>query len=56
MDTTTNKQRPTLYDPQEWAIIKSIYFHNDNLTMEQDPIERLERQESKQRILNNNSR
>lgn len=51
-------KRPTLNDPNEFALIKSIYFEN-NLTNKEfceDPIERLERMESKQRNLNRNSR
>lgn len=44
------EKRPTLSDPNEYAIIKSIYFKdskpfNDDL----DPIERNERMESRQR-------
>lgn len=50
-------ERPTLADPKEYAIIKSIYFKddkpfNDNL----DPVERLERMDSKQRNKSKSSR
>lgn len=57
MENTTNNIRPTLSDPMEWVIIRSIYF-NDNATHLEDiePIERLERMQSRQRNLNNNSR
>lgn len=53
---TTRKEinkRPTLNDPEEYALIKSIHFKDDKpLHEELDPMERLERMESKQR--NNN--
>jgi len=50
-------KRPTLYDPEEFAIIKAVYFKNDRLPFEDlDPIERLERQEAKQRNQNKSSR
>jgi len=50
-------KRPTLYDPEEFALIKSIYLEKDNFNKEEtDPIEILERMESKHRNLNNNSR
>jgi len=58
MDSTTNNVRPTLYDPIEYATIKEIYF-KDNLSRTEfceDPIERLERMESKHRNLTKNSR
>jgi len=49
--------RPTLNDPEEFAIIKSIYFKDDRpLHEELDPIERLERMEAKQRHQNKSSR
>jgi len=49
--------RPRLFDPEEFALIKSIYFEKD-LPAEDDtdPIERLERQESRQRNLNKSPR
>ena len=50
-------KRPKLTDPKEYALIKSIYFEKDNFNKEKlDPIEELERMESKQRNQNNNSR
>lgn len=49
--------RPKYTDPKEYAIIKSVYFDKDLRPKEDtDPIERLERMESKQRNINNNSR
>ena len=51
------KKRPTLNNPEEFALIKSIYFDNDLLRDQDiDQIERLERQESKSKNLNCNSR
>ena len=50
-------KRPTLNDPEEFAIIKSIYFEKDNFNKEDfDPIENLERQESRSRNKNKSSR
>jgi hypothetical protein len=50
-------KKPTLADPQEYALIKSIYFDKDlRQTEDIDQLERLERQESKHKNLNNNSR
>lgn len=51
------KKRPTLKDPEEFALMRELYFDdnrplNDNL----DPIEKLERMESKHRNLNKSSR
>lgn len=41
-------KRPTLSDPVEYALIKSIYFKEDGVFNEDmDPLEALERQESK---------
>ena len=48
-------KRPTLSDPEEYAIIKQIYFPKDNRE-EADDQERYERQEARQRNFNNNSR
>lgn len=53
--------RPKLTDPQEYNLIKSIYFKNkgedfDNPINSIDPIERLERLEAKQRSKNKSSR
>ena len=51
------EKRLTLNDPEEWAIVKSIYFDNDLLRDQDiDQIECLERQESKSKNLNYNSR
>jgi len=49
--------RPRLDDPNEFALIKSIYF-KDNRPLDEDldPIERLERMESRQRHNNKSSR
>jgi len=50
-------RRPRLDDPKEYAIIKSIYFAKDlEKTEKLDPLENLERQDSKQRNLNKSSR
>lgn len=50
-------KRPKLSDPEEFAIIKSIYFDKDLQFKEKnDPLENLERQESRQRNLNKSSR
>ena len=48
------EKRPTLNDPQEWAIIRDMYFDSSSpLTKEnKDPLEELDRLES--RIRNNN--
>lgn len=42
-------KRPKLTDKEEFALIKSMYFEKDNRKEEIDPIERLERMNSKQR-------
>lgn len=50
-------QRPTLNDPKEWEIVREMYFDTSSpLKDETDPIERLERMNSKYRNLNTNSR
>jgi hypothetical protein len=50
-------ERPTLNDPAEYAIIKSIYFKETlRGTEDLDPMEKLERMESKQRNHNKSSR
>ena len=50
-------KRPTLNDPAEYAIIKSIYFKEPQRYYDKlDPIEELERMESKQRNQNKSSR
>lgn len=49
--------RPTLNDPAEYAIVKSIYFKEPlPLNEEIDSIEKLERMDSKQRNNNKSSR
>jgi len=49
--------RRKLTDPEEYQIIKSIYFEKDVFDKEKtDPIERLERMNSKERNNNINSR
>lgn len=41
---------PRLDDPSEYAIVKKMYFNNDDYANESiDPIERLERMDSKLR-------
>lgn len=48
--------RKTLADPEEFAIVKNIYFPKDNFNTDDiDPFERLERQQSKQRNFNKRS-
>jgi len=43
------ENRPTLKDPAEWAIIRSMYFDDSNGFQEEiDPEERLERMNSRQ--------
>lgn len=43
-------KRPTLTDPEEFTLIKKIYFKDNRPFFEDlDPIERLERMESKHR-------
>lgn len=50
-------KRPTLKDPAEYALIKSVYFKDNRKEWEDlDPIERLERQESRHRSNNKSSR
>lgn len=51
------ENRPKLSDPKEYATIKSIYFKDTRPIWEEiDPIERLERQESRQRFNKKSSR
>lgn len=52
MDNATNRSRPTLSDPIEYALIKSIYFPSD--AVDGDVDERLMRQRSQFR--NNQSK
>ena len=50
-------KRAKLTDPKEFAIVREIYFEKDYRDKENiDPLEKLERMESKQRNINNNSR
>lgn len=50
-------KRPRLDNPQEFALIKSIYFYKDNfITEEIDKLEQLKRQESRQKYNNKSSR
>ena len=49
-------QRPKLTDPKEYALIKDIYFEKDSFRKALDPIERLERSNSKIKNLNKSSR
>lgn len=43
------ENRPKLTDPNELAIIKSIYFKDRKTSEKLDPIEELERMEARQR-------
>lgn len=44
------EKRPTLNDPKEWALIRSIYFDNVSIKLDDvDMIEKLERMESKEK-------
>jgi len=46
-------KRPTLSDPEEYDLIKSIHFKEPNRYLEDlDPIEKLERMDSRQRNKN----
>ena len=50
-------KRPRLDDPQEYAIIKQMYFKDNRpINDDLDPLERLERQEAKRRNKHNESR
>lgn len=48
--------RPKLTDPNEFAIVKSMYFKDARPTKDIDPIEELDRMESKQRNNSKSSR
>jgi hypothetical protein len=51
------ENRPKLSDPEEFALIKSVYFDKDLRQNENiDQLERLERENSRYRNINNNSR
>lgn len=53
----TKNRRPKLSDPAEFAIVKSMYFKDNRLFGEDlDPIERLDRQEARQRFNKKSSR
>jgi len=50
-------KRPTLYDPEESNIIRSVYFKDNRPPFEDiDSLELLDRQESKYRHQNKSSR
>lgn len=50
-------KRPKLTDPEEFDIIRSIYLKDRrSINSDLDPVERLERMESKQRQKQNESR
>ena len=50
-------KRPTLNDPEEFALIREMYFDTSKGFQEDvEPTERLERMNSKQRNLTNNAR
>lgn len=53
-----NKDKPSLYDPEEWKIIRQMYFnpHDFNKYDKLDTLEQLDRQESKQRNNQKSSR
>lgn len=50
------EKKQKLTDPEEFALIKSIYFEKDTKGEQIDFIERMERMESRQRNLNKNPR
>lgn len=50
-------KRPTLKDPNEFAIVRSMYFKDGRpINEDLDPSEKLSRMEAKQRNNNKNSR
>jgi hypothetical protein len=53
---TEKTKRPTLSDPAEFALIRSIYCIKDSFKEKLDPIEDLERSESRHKNLKNNAR
>jgi len=55
MDNQKTK-RPTLADPAEFAIVKSVYFPQDYRKEKLDPIEDLERTYSRERNTKNQAR
>lgn len=54
---SVKQTRPTLYDPEEWAIIRRMYF-KDNVIADNkiDEIERLDRMQRKQKQTKNQTR
>ena len=48
--------RPTMKDPKEFSIIRSMYFKDDRLVKDLDPVEENERMESRYRNKNKSSR
>ena len=48
--------RPKLTDPTEFALIRSIYFKDRTFDEQIDPIEQLDRIESRQRFNHKSSR
>jgi hypothetical protein len=52
----TERKRPTLNDPKEFAIIRSVYFQKDSPLDKNEISESIERSEIKKKILNNTSR
>jgi hypothetical protein len=49
-------KRPKLTDPQEFAIVRDMYFEKDSAKEKLDPVERLDRFYSKNKNLKNNAR
>lgn len=55
--TNMENKRPTLNDPEEYALIKSIHFkERPAFSDDADPVERLERMESRERNANKSPR
>ena len=50
------ENRPTMKDPAEFAIIRSMYFKDTHISDKLDPIEELDRMEAKQRNQSKSSR
>lgn len=49
--------RPTLYDPDEWAIVRRMYFKEPNFNKDKtDELERLDRMQRKQKQAKNQTR
>lgn len=49
-------KKPTLSDPKEFAIVKSVYFYKDISFDEKEVDERISRAHSRRKNLNNQSR